>query len=185
MTANATTMTAVTVRMTAGVRCRRTESMTLTEKFIADAILLDSGAEVMYGRNEVFDTYPCRFPTVEFQLIATDALVEIADRIRLDKGYKPMHPRDSMTDDVDNDGWYDFYVGVSKLPGNHQQCQLDSSISFVVVNSDSDDNEDPVSEFNEMHWISMLDRVMVYSKERIVFEFKDGTEIVMSVKSAQ
>ena len=39
-------------------------------------------------------------------------------------------------------GCDDFYVGISKLPGDHQQCQLDSSISFVVVNSDSDDNED-------------------------------------------
>ena len=115
--------------------------MTLTEKFIVDAILLDSGAEVMYGSDEVFDTYPCRFPTVEFQLIATDALVEVADRIRLDKGYKPMHPRDGRTDDVDNDGWYDFYIGISKLP-NDADVHLDNSISFVVVNSDSDDNED-------------------------------------------
>ena len=116
--------------------------MTLTEKFIADAIQLDSGAEVMYGSDQVYDTFPCRFPTVEFQLVATDALVEVADRIRMEKGYLPMHPRDGRTDEVDNDGWYDFYVGISKLPGDHQQCQLDSSISFVVVNSDSDDNED-------------------------------------------
>ena len=116
--------------------------MTLTEKFIADTIQLDSGAEVMYGSDQVYDTYPCRFPTVEFQLTATNALVEVADRIRMEKGYLPMHPRDGRTDDVDNDGWYDFYVGISKLPGDHQQCQLDSSISFVVVNSDSDDNED-------------------------------------------
>lgn len=116
--------------------------MTLTEKFITDAIQLDSGAEVMYGSDQIYDTYPCRFPTVEFQLVATDALVEVADRIRMEKGYLPMHPRDGRTDEVDNDGWYDFYVGISKLPGDHQQCQLDSSISFVVVNSDSDDNED-------------------------------------------
>ena len=116
--------------------------MTLTEKFIADTIQLDSGAEVMYGNDQIYDTYPCRFPTVEFQLTATDALVEVADRIRMEKGYLPMHPRDGRTDEVDNDGWYDFYVGISKLPGDRQQCQLDSSISFVVVNSDSDDNED-------------------------------------------
>ena len=74
--------------------------------------------------------------------MATDALVEVADRIRMEKGYLPMHPRDGKTDDVDCDGFYDFYVGISKLPGDHQQCQLDSSISFMVVNSDSDDNED-------------------------------------------
>ena len=116
--------------------------MTLTEKFIADAIQLDSGAEVMYGSDQMCDTYPVRFATVEFQLMATDALVEVADRIRMEKGYLPMHPRDGRTDDVDNDGWYDFYIGISRLPGDNQKCQLDSSISFVVVNSDSDDNED-------------------------------------------
>ena len=116
--------------------------MTLTEHFIHESIQLESGAEVMYGSDQIYDSYLCRFPTVEFQLMATDALVEVADRIRMEKGYLPLHPRDGRTDDVDNDGWYDFYVGVSRLPGDHQQCQLDSSISFVVVNSDSDDNED-------------------------------------------
>ena len=116
--------------------------MTLTEKFITDAIHLDAGAEIMYGTDEMYDTYPCRFPTVEFQLMATDALVEVADRIRLDKGYKPMHPRDGRTDDVDNDGFCDFYVGISRLPYEGAEVQLDSSITFIVVNSDSDDNED-------------------------------------------
>ena len=119
--------------------------MTLTENFIRNAIQLDSGAEVMYGSDQVYDTYPCRFPTVEFMLSATDALVEVADRIRMEKGYLPMHPRDGRSDDVDNDGWYDFYIGISKLPSDHKECKLDSSISFVVVNSDSDDNEDMYS----------------------------------------
>lgn len=119
--------------------------MTLTENFIQNAIHLDAGAEVMYGSDQMYDTYPCCFPTVEFELLATDALVEVADRIRMEKGYLPMHPRDGRTDDVDNDGWYSFYIGISKLPGDHQQCQLDSSIGFVVVNSDSDDNEDMYS----------------------------------------
>lgn len=116
--------------------------MTLTENFIRNAIYLDAGAEIIYGSDEIFDTYPCRFPTVELQLMATDALVEIADCIRIEKGYKPMHPRDGRTDDVDNDGWYDYYVGVSKLPGENQECRPDNCITFIVVNSDSDDNED-------------------------------------------
>ena len=124
--------------------------MTLTEKFISDAIYLDAGAEVMHGSDEIFDTYPCSFPTVEFQLMATDALVEFADRIRIEKGYKPMHPRDGRTDDVDNSGWYDFYLGVSKLPGENQECRIDNCISFIVVNADSDDNED-------MYEISLTD----------------------------
>lgn len=123
--------------------------MTLTEKFIREAIQLDSNDEVIYGSDEIFDTYPCRFPTVEFQLMATDALVEIADRIRMEKEYKPMHPRDGRIDDVDSDGWYDFYIGISKLPGD-TDVHIDSNINFIVVNSDSDDNED-------MYEISLTD----------------------------
>ena len=116
--------------------------MTLTEKLITDAIHLDAGAEVVYGSDQMYDSCPINFPTVEFQLMATDALTEIADAIRIEKGCKPMFPRDGRTDDVDDDGWYSFYIGTSKLPGKNQDCRLDNYINFVVVNSDSDDNED-------------------------------------------
>lgn len=116
--------------------------MTLTENFIHTAIHLEAGAEIMYDTDEMFDFYPCRFPTVELQLIATDALVEVADRIRMDKGYPPVHPRDGRTDDVDNDAWYDFYIGMSRLPHEGAAVQLDSHITFIVVNSDCADNED-------------------------------------------
>lgn len=115
--------------------------MTLTENFIRDAVQLDSGAEIIYGSDEFFDTYPCRFQTVEFMLSATDALVEVADRIRMEKGYSPMHSREGRTNDVDIDGWYDFYIGISKLP-NDADVHLDNCITFVVVNSDSEDNEE-------------------------------------------
>ncbi|HRU98647.1 MAG TPA: hypothetical protein P5092_14585 [Ruminococcus sp.] len=55
--------------------------MTLTENFIREAIQLDGNAEVMFGSDEMYDTYPCRIPTVEFMLVATDALAEVADHI--------------------------------------------------------------------------------------------------------
>ena len=64
-------------------RCREgRNNMTLTEKFISDAIHIDFGGEILYGSDQVFDTNPVRFPTVEFILKATDVLVEIADHIR-------------------------------------------------------------------------------------------------------
>ena len=136
--------------------------MTLTEKFIADAIHLDVGAEIMYGSDQMYDSYPISFPTVEFQLTATDALAELADGIRLEKGCKPIFPRDGSADDVDNDGWYDFYIGISKLPGKKQDCCLDNSISFVVVNSDSNDNEDmyeiPLTESEQECIFEILNR---------------------------
>ena len=113
--------------------------MTLTEQFIVDAIHIEPGAEVMYGSDQMNDCFPVRFATVEFELTATDALVSIADRIRLAKGYKPMHPIDG--ENVDNDGWYNFYIGINSFTDNH----MDSCINFVVVNSDSEDNEDMYS----------------------------------------
>ena len=115
--------------------------MTLTEKFISDAIHIDFGGEILYGSDQMFDTTPVRFPTVEFILKATDVLVEIADRIRFEKGYPPVYPRAEGMN-YDTDGFYNFYIGISKLPGEGQECRADKCISFVVVNSDSSDNED-------------------------------------------
>ena len=115
--------------------------MTLTENFISDAIRIDFGGEILYGSDQVFDTHPVRFPTVEFILKATDVLVEIADRIRFDKGYPPVYPRAEGMN-YDTDGFYNFYIGISKLPGEGQECRADKCVNFVVVNSDSSDNED-------------------------------------------
>jgi hypothetical protein len=74
-----------------------------------------------------------------FQLMATNGLSQIADRIRKDLGFAPMHPMDEYTDDTcDNDGWYDFYVGINGYTESH----MDSCIEFVVVNSNSPDDEE-------------------------------------------
>ena len=93
----------------------------------------------MYGDDQCYIDYPCRFPTVGFQLMATNGLVQIADRIRKDEGFKPMHPMDEYTDDTcDNEGFYDFYIGLNGFADNH----MDSCIEFVVVNAVSEDNEE-------------------------------------------
>ena len=112
--------------------------MTLMEGFVKDQIFIDFGAEIMYGEDQCYVDYPCRFATVGFQLMATNGLSEIADRIRKDAGFKPMHPMDEYTDDTcDNEGWYDFYIGINSFADNH----MDSCIEFYVVNADSEDNE--------------------------------------------
>ena len=113
--------------------------MTLTEGFVKDEVFIDFGASVLYGSDQCFISYPCRFPTVEFQLMSTNGLSQIADRIRKDLGFRPMHPMDEYTDDTcDNNGWYDFYIGLNGYAESH----LDSCIEFVVVNSDSPDDEE-------------------------------------------
>lgn len=68
--------------------------MNLIEGFVRDEIFVDFGSEIMYGSDQQNVNYPSRFPTVEFQLIATFGLSQIADRIRKDAGFKPMHPMD-------------------------------------------------------------------------------------------
>ena len=113
--------------------------MNLLEAFIRDEIFIDFGSEIMYGDDQCYIDYPCRFPTVGFQLMVTNGLVQIADRIRKDAGFKPMHPMDEYTDDTcDNEGFYDFYVGLNGFADNH----MDSCIEFIVVNADSEDNEE-------------------------------------------
>lgn len=112
--------------------------MTLMEGFVRDEVFVDFDTDILYGSDQCYIDYPCRFPTVGFQLLMTNTLSQIADRIRKDRGFKPMHPMDEFTDDAcDNDGWYDFYVGINGYTKNH----MDSCIEFVVVNSESEDNE--------------------------------------------
>ena len=109
--------------------------MTLIESVLKDHVFIDFGAEILYGDDQMYLDYPCRFATVGFELIATDLLITIADRIRKDKGYRPMHPMDEYTDDTcDNDGC----VGLN----DWSESKCDSCIEFVVVNSDSEDNEE-------------------------------------------
>lgn len=113
--------------------------MSLTESFLKDELYIDFGSEIMYGDDQMYLDYPCRFATVGFQLMATAGLSRIADRIRKDLGFKPMHPMDEYTDEMcDQEGWYDFYVGLN----DWSDSGLDACIEFVVVNSDSPDNEE-------------------------------------------
>ena len=116
--------------------------MNLIEGFLKDELFIDFGSEIMYGEDQVYDTYPCRFATVGFQLMSTNGLCQIADRIRKDAGFVPLHPLDEYTEDTcDQEGWYDFYIGLN----DYDDGRLDSCIDFVVVNSDSLDNEDKYS----------------------------------------
>ena len=110
---------------------------TITELFLDAAVKLDGNAEPMYGTGEAFVDYPCVFPTVNLVIHATDALSEIADRMRMAKGYLPMVLQDEYGES-DFDGWYEFSVGLNGYTPTH----LDNSIDFVVAGSDSADNED-------------------------------------------
>lgn len=97
------------------------------------AIHIDTEAEYMLGDDQAYNSYPLRFPTVEFQLVATLGLAQAADAMRKAKGFLPM-----LDDGGDTEGWYDFYIGLN----GYTETKVDTSIMFIVVNSDSPDNED-------------------------------------------
>lgn len=112
--------------------------MTLMEGFVRDNIFIDFGSEILYGSDQANLTYPRRFATVEFPLVSTDGLTQIADRIRRDLGYMPTRPMDGFTEDnCDSGAWYNFYTGISTFTEN----RMGNCIEFVVVNAQSDDNE--------------------------------------------
>ena len=97
------------------------------------AIHIDTEQEYMLGDDQAYYSYPIRFPTVEFELAATTELCEIVDAIRKEKGYPPM-----LEDGGDSEGFYNLYLGLNGYTDTH----MDTSIMAVVVNSDSEDNED-------------------------------------------
>ena len=113
--------------------------MGMFEAVLKDNVFIDFGAEVMYGDDQMYLDYPTRFATVSFELMATSLLCQIADRIRKDLGFVPLHPMDEYTDETcDQDGFYNFYAGLNDWSDN----KCDSCIEFVVVNSKSPDNEE-------------------------------------------
>ena len=97
------------------------------------AIHIDTEQEYMLGDDQAYFCYPVRFPTVEFELSATTELCKIVDAIRKAKGFLPM-----LEDGGDGMGFYNLYLGLNGYTDSH----LDTSIMAVVVNSDSEDNED-------------------------------------------
>ena len=112
--------------------------MSLIERFLKDELFIDFGSEVIYGSDQMFISHPLRFATVGFQLMATNGLTQIADRIRKDAGMVPLHPMDEYTDETcDSEAWYDFYISINDIDGG----KADAGIEAVVVNSSSPDNE--------------------------------------------
>jgi len=131
--------------------------MTLTEGFVRDNIVIDFAGEILYGSDQANLTYPRRFATVEFPLIATEGLIQIADRIRKDAGFRPIRPMDEYTGETcDNAAWYDFYTGISTFSEN----RMGGCIEFVVVNADSVDNEKLyVIELSEEEKLAVFNRL--------------------------
>jgi len=110
--------------------------MGMFERVIQDQVFIDFGSEILYGDNQMYLDYPTRFATVSFQLMSTSLLSEIVDRIRKEQGFTPMHPMDEYTEEMcDQDGWYDFYIGLN----DWDRTKVDTCIDAIVSGSHSVD----------------------------------------------
>lgn len=112
--------------------------MTFTEAEIRDGVHVDFSSDPLFDSDQINNSFPCRFATVQFELYATVLLTGIADRIRKNQGFRPMRAIDEYTDEMcDQEGWYSFYISLN----DYSPTKVDSCLEFVVVNSDSADNE--------------------------------------------
>ncbi len=48
--------------------------MSLIERFLHDELFIDFGSEILYGDDQMYLDYPCRFATVGLQLMVTSGL---------------------------------------------------------------------------------------------------------------
>ena len=98
------------------------------------AVYLDAMEDYQLGDDQACLNYPMRYPTVEFELVDTAEICEIVDTIRKGKGYRPV-----LEEGGDTSAWYTMYIGLN----GYTSSGLDTSILAIVVNSDSEDNEQP------------------------------------------
>lgn len=102
--------------------------MNLLDRLLESYICVDAYNEVLYGSDQIFMSYPCRFATVNIELITTDGLWNVVVRER--------EERTGL--DIDElDGYYNFYIGLN----DYSETKMDSFLEFVVYESSNSDNE--------------------------------------------
>ena len=117
------------------------------------AIYLDAMEDYLLGDDQACLNYPMRYPTVEFELVDTVELCAIVDTIRKGKGYRPV-----LEEGGDTNAWYSMYIGLN----GYTSSGLDTSILAIVVNSDSEDNEQP-------YYLDLSEE-----EQRVIFKLLDG-----------
>lgn len=130
--------------------------MGMFEKIIEDQIYIDFASEILFGEDQAYESYPCRFATVNFELMPTDMLDTIVNKMRWEAGY-PMLPTDTEGPDLyDPEMYYSFYTGIHdyKEPGAFGRIE-------VVVHSDisPDDGESYFIELTDDECIALYNRL--------------------------
>ena len=86
-----------------------------TKELCEKVIFFEPGSEPVCSTDQCFDSYPCVFNTLSFELSATDLLVSLADAIA-DR----------------EDSQYIFYITINDY------CKIDNCITAVVWDTDEE-----------------------------------------------
>lgn len=128
-----------------------------------NTIMLETDAVTYchFGSDQANVNFPVRFPTVTLGLESTIALDRIVDAMRVEAGHKPMFPdnwEELDTEDWDDNGWYNFWVGLNGFT----DTMVDTCIEAVVQSEWADDNEQsyyiPLSEAEQIAIYNELNR---------------------------
>ena len=111
--------------------------MTLTESAFEHCIIADLNADLCFGSDQAFVSFPTRFATVEFLLLDNSVLIRAADEVRARAGFKPSRPLPGYPE-CDPDVLYNFYFSINTYtPTRTQNC-----IEFSAFNTKSPDAGD-------------------------------------------
>ena len=114
---------------------KQSNRFALTESFINTEIFIDFNSEILYGEDQANVCCPVRFPTVRFQLMPANGLIEIVDRLRYKLGFKPMYPINPVYPVVERNGNHNHSHDHSH---DHNRCDNDSSDSCQCKECDDD-----------------------------------------------
>lgn len=84
-----------------------------------------------FGYDEVYDSFPCAFPTVRVFLESREGLCKLADDMRKADGYLPFF---DYSGDYDDNGWYDFSIDLNGYNKHH----VDTVIFATAINGFGD-----------------------------------------------
>lgn len=109
-----------------------------TSEFIKNNVFLDPACEACYDEDCAIENgKEKKYATANYALQSTDDLIELADRIRADLGYKPFYSFDGRPEtELDHDGWYNFYIGLSEK----NKYYVDDYVEIVVDSGLADDD---------------------------------------------
>ena len=131
--------------------------MSLIDDVLRECVFINPDAEVQFGSGDEIWGCPSRFGLVTFDLVDTALLCQMADRIRISSGMKPLYPIDGFTEEMcDQEGIYEFNISINTWARN--RCAACIEVSLFNCNSE-DNGEVYTIDLSEEEQKALFDRL--------------------------